>query len=207
MKTRLLVISLFLISSLSFAQLFKKQKTENLIIINTKFGDIFCVLYNQTPKHRDNFLNLAKEHYYDGMTFHRIIKGFMIQGGDPLSKDENKNNDGMGGPGYTIPAEFVDTLTHNVGALAAARMGDQANPKKESNGSQFYIVENPAGTHFLDGNYTVFGKVVKGLEIVSKIADQPKDFRDNPNEAIKMTVRVETLKLKKIKKKYGIELK
>jgi cyclophilin family peptidyl-prolyl cis-trans isomerase len=129
----------------------------------------------------------------------------MIQGGDPNSKDNIKENDGQGGNGYTIPAEFVPELTHVQGALAAARMGDQVNPKKESSGCQFYIVENKTGAHFLDNNYTVFGQVLHGIEVVEKIAEQPKDYRDRPLEDIKMTIRVERLKPKKMLKKYQVK--
>ncbi|HWZ22368.1 MAG TPA: peptidylprolyl isomerase, partial [Cytophagaceae bacterium] len=138
-------------------------------------------------------------------TFHRIIKDFMIQGGDPNSKDSIPGNDGIGGPGYTIPAEFVPTLKHVKGALAAARMGDQVNPKKESSGSQFYIVHNAKGTPFLDGSYTVFGQVVKGLEVVDKISEQPKDMRDRPSKNITMKITAKKMKTKQIIKMYTCE--
>ncbi|MDP4588553.1 MAG: peptidylprolyl isomerase, partial [Flavobacteriales bacterium] len=109
--------------------------------ISTDLGDIIVLLYDQTPKHRDNFIKLAKEGFYDGLLFHRVMNNFMIQGGDPESKTATPGQMlGGGGPGYTIPAEFVDSLIHKKGALAAARQGDQVNPKKESSGSQYYIV-------------------------------------------------------------------
>ena len=127
----------------------------------------------------------------------------MIQGGDPNSKDEDPNNDGAGSPGYTIPAEIIPTHKHVRGAVAAARMGDQVNPMKESSGSQFYIVENHDGTPMLDEAYTVFGQVVDGLDVIDKIAEQPKNQRDRPLTDVKMKVTVESVKKKKIAKKYN----
>ncbi|MCS6823884.1 MAG: peptidylprolyl isomerase [Cytophagaceae bacterium] len=178
------------------------NKTDYVVTIKTDFGEMVILLYDKTPRHKQNFIKLAKEGYYNGTTFHRIIKDFMIQGGDPNSKDDNPNNDGMGGPNYTIPAEFVPSLKHVKGSVAAARMGDAVNPKKESNGSQFYIVHNANGTPMLDGSYTVFGKVVKGLEVIDLIASQPKDARDRPLKDIKMTVTVTEMKVNAIIKKY-----
>lgn len=211
------LLSLFI--NLSYAQKNKKEKKvkENVstksskkddfvFILSTQFGDIELYLYDETPLHKANFIKLVNEKYYDGTTFHRIIPNFMIQGGDINSKDNNPNNDGMGGPGYTIPAEFQDHLKHHKGALAAARMGDNVNPKKESNGSQFYIVQNEHGTPFLDGNYTVFGKVLKGLEVVDKIAEQPRDKRDRPYEDIKMTIKAVPMSKKEINEKYQLNL-
>ena len=115
---------------------------EQLVLIKTKFGDMKVKLYNETPLHRDNFIKLVKEGFYDGLLFHRVIKDFMIQGGDPESKDAPAGKHlGSGGPGYQIPAEIVDGLYHKKGALAAARQGDAANPERKSSGSQFYIVQ------------------------------------------------------------------
>lgn len=182
------------------------KKDDYIFILSTKFGDIEFYLFDETPLHKANFIKLVNEKYYDGTTFHRIIPNFMIQGGDINSKDADPNNDGMGGPGYTIPAEFKDHLKHHKGAIAAARMGDQVNPKKESNGSQFYIVQNDYGTPFLDGNYTVFGKVLKGLEVVDQIAVQPRDYRDRPLEDIKMTIKAIPMSKKEINEKYQLDL-
>ncbi|MES2387993.1 MAG: peptidylprolyl isomerase [Bacteroidota bacterium] len=176
---------------------------DDVVFIDTDFGQIVLVLSNKTPKHKANFIKLAKEGFFDGTTFHRIIDRFMIQGGDPNSKNDNPNDDGGGGPGYTIPAEFNETLTHVAGAVAAARMGDGQNPQKESSGSQFYIVENEEGTHFLDKNYTVFGQVIQGMDVVHKIAEQPKAAADRPLKDIKMKVTVKQMRMKKITKKYG----
>lgn len=154
---------------------------EPKLVIKTTDGTMTVKLYADTPLHRDNFVKLAKKGYYDGILFHRIIKGFMIQGGDPLTKDSTQvAMYGTGGPGYTIPAEILPNHTHKKGALAAARRGDQANPAKESSGSQFYIVQDAEGCKHLDGEYTIFGEVVDGLNVVDKIAAERTDFRDRP---------------------------
>ncbi len=203
---KLLILSLIaLIPFLAFSKepKVKSPKKEYLITITTQFGDIKLILYDETPLHKANMIKLINEGFYNGTTFHRIIDGFMIQGGDPNSKDTDPVNDGMGGPAYTIPAEFNPKFTHNQGAVAAARMGDGGNPLKASNGSQFYIVEGKDGAGFLNGSYTVFGKVIKGIEIVEKIAEQQKDGRDRPYEDIKMAVKVELLRKKKITKLYA----
>ncbi len=181
----------------------RHPKYAYMFVISTQFGDIKGVLFDETPLHHENFIRLANSGFFDSTTFHRIIPNFMIQGGDPNSKDKNPYNDGQGGPGYTIKPEFLPQFKHTRGALAAARMGDEANPNKESNGSQFYIVQNPAGAHDLDGNYTVFGEVFDNLEILDKIANQPKDSMDRPLSEIVMTVRCISMKIKEIEKMYG----
>jgi len=188
-----------------------------LVVLETDFGDMEIELFDSTPQHQDNFLKLVEDGFYDGLLFHRVIDGFMIQGGDPNSKNAKKGAAlGSGGPGYTIPAEFVDNLVHTKGALSAARTN---NPKKESSGSQFYIVhgqpvsesqlamnENKigvryapeqkeaykklGGTPFLDQNYTVFGRVIKGLEVIDKIAKVQKDGRDRPVDDVTMKIRL-----------------
>lgn len=188
--------------------------------IQTEFGNMIVLLHDGTPEHRDNFLKLSEEGFYNDLIFHRVIDGFMIQGGDPASKDAKPGQAlGSGGPGYTIPAEFVDTLRHTKGALAAARRGDSANPQKRSSGSQFYIVQGRevddrslsqiegsnkirysteqrnlykeiGGTPFLDGNYTVFGQIIEGIEVIDKIAKVKTDGRDRPVEDVKMKIRV-----------------
>jgi cyclophilin family peptidyl-prolyl cis-trans isomerase len=179
------------------------SEKEDIVTIHTDFGDIVLLLFNETPKHKANFIKLTKEGAYDSTTFHRVMEGFMIQGGDPNSKDDDINNDGIGGPGYTVPEEFNPNLTHIKGALAAARQPDQVNPEKASSGSQFYIVEPDDGYHPLDGNYTVFGQTISGFDVVSKIAGQPKNGRNRPFEDIKMTVEVKSMTRKKIAKEYG----
>ena len=203
--------SFFFLSSFASAQ---EVKNEQLIKIETSMGDMIIKLYNETPAHRDNMIKLIKEGFYQDQLFHRVIKEFMIQGGDPHSKGAEKGQRlGSGGPGYTVPAEFHKDLIHKKGALAAARKGDSANPQKASNGSQFYLVQGRVlsseeiefleqrgvasfseesaeiyrtlgGTPHLDGSYTIFGEVVKGLEIIDSIANCPADAYDRPIEDV-----------------------
>lgn len=260
------------------------QKKDHVVTIKTKFGDMVAILYDETPKHKANFIKLAQEHFYDSLIFHRVIEGFMIQGGDPESKKAQPGQRlGNGGPGYNVDAEINPKFFHEKGALSAARLSDQVNPTKASSGSQFYIVqgkkfteneikldpqkfnmalqqffqkpENKAyydtigqlyqardakayesyitrlkpvvenqlgikvekevtadmirvyttvgGTPNLDGQYTVFGKVIKGLEVIDKIAAQPKDPADRPTEDVRMMITVEELSKSKIEKLYG----
>lgn len=282
---KILSIAVIFLVFISCSQQDDTSKTDDIAIISTEFGEIAVVLYDETPQHKDNFLKLAREGFYDSTTFHRIIEGFMIQGGDPNSKDDNTMNDGQGGPGYTIEAEFNNDFVHKKGALSAARLGDQQNPEKRSSGSQFYIVQGRpvasieldqmqaqrnelarqdmirkyvqapeqadlleklrgfmqsqmmdsveaniaaieplaterfipstysdeqraayadiGGAPFLDGNYTVFGEVINGLEIIDQIVAQNADERDRPLEDITMTVRVETMDKKDIEAEYG----
>jgi cyclophilin family peptidyl-prolyl cis-trans isomerase len=250
-----------------------QEQKDYVVTIKTSFGNMIAILYDETPKHKANFIKLAQEHYYDSLLFHRVIQGFMIQGGDPASKGAKPGQMlGQGGPGYTIDAEINPKFFHVKGALSAARLGDMQNPTKASSGSQFYVVQgtkvnedqltidkqkfnqamqqflqNPAnksyydtlmtfvqnqdkkgyeeylmkelrplaeaetgiatemvadpekvkayttigGTPHLDGEYTVFGRVIKGLEVIDKIAAQPKDQGDRPFVDIPMTVTVE----------------
>ena len=155
--------------------------------IVTTMGTIRVKLYADTPKHRDNFAKLALEGFYDGILFHRVIEGFMIQGGDPLTKEtEDHSLWGTGGPGYTIPAEIVADHVHKKGALAAARRGDIANPYKESSGSQFYIVHDGNACFHLNGEYSVFGETVDGFDVIDKIASTPVDRRDCPLVPVKI---------------------
>ena len=185
-----------------------------LVELETSAGNMTIMLYDETPLHRDNFIKLAESGFYNGLLFHRVINGFMIQGGDPESREASSAKRlGGGGPGYTIPAEIVDTLVHIKGALAAARTGDSVNPEKASSGSQFYIVHGKpvpssqlegleiqkgikyserdraimtevGGTPFLDKEYTVFGKVVNGLEIIDKIASVRTGTGDRPESDV-----------------------
>ena len=156
---------------------------ETKAVIETKFGEITLVFFSDVaPGHVKNFTDLAKKGLYDGTTFHRVIPGFMIQGGDPNSKDQDKRKHGMGGPGYTIKAEFNDR-PHKRGTLSMARSADP-----DSAGSQFFICVADAA--FLDGQYTAFGEVVSGMEVADKIVSQPKDGNDNPNERIEMKVKI-----------------
>ena len=160
---------------------------EPVFDIITSMGVIKVKLYAKTPLHRENFEKLALNKYYDGVLFHRVIRGFMIQGGDPLSKDPaNKAKFGTGGPDYTVPAEFVPEYKHKKGALAAARRGDAVNPYKESSGSQFYLVQDAAACAQLDGAYTVFGETIEGLDVIDKIAAVQTDNRDCPVQDVKI---------------------
>ena len=160
---------------------------EPVFDIITNMGTMVVKLYSKTPKHRDNFAKLALSGYYNGILFHRVINGFMIQAGDPLSKDESKKAQwGTGGPDYTIPAEFVPEYKHKKGALAAARRGDAANPYKESSGSQFYIVQSPENCAQLDGAYTVFGETIQGIATIDKIAAVETGARDVPVQPVKI---------------------
>ena len=160
---------------------------EPVFDIVTSMGVIKVKLYADTPKHRENFAKLALEKYFDGMLFHRVINGFMIQGGDPLTKDAaNKARFGTGGPDYTVPAEFVPEHRHKKGALAAARRGDAVNPYKESSGSQFYLVQDERNCAQLDGEYTVFGETIEGIDVIDKIAAVETDRRDCPLQDVKI---------------------
>jgi peptidyl-prolyl cis-trans isomerase B (cyclophilin B) len=190
-----------------------KNKTPMVEMV-TNMGTLKIKLYDNTPQHRDNFIKLVEQGFYDSVLFHRIIPSFMIQGGDPDSKGAPVGKMlGMGGPGYTVPAEFVDSNLHVKGALAAARMGDQMNPTKASSGSQFYIVQGQSlsdgmldqiegmkkikytpeqrslykekgGTPFLDRDYTVFGELVEGFDVLDKISAVARDRGDRPNEDV-----------------------
>lgn len=204
--------SLFLTITLIFLLMMEidAQKVTK-VLIHTDLGDIKVALYNDTPKHRDNFIKLVKTGFYNGSIFHRVIKGFMVQGGGAQG--------GLPEMSDRVPAEFVPAHIHKKGALCAARMGDQVNPKKESSGSQFYIVQGtkvPAeqlnqfdqrravkytpeqrtiyttlgGTPFLDGDYTVFGEVIEGLDVIDKIAAVQTGAGDKPVKDLKMTMKV-----------------
>lgn len=232
-KYSLLLFAAFISVSI-FAQqnvkLKKKDRKRNVELITTE-GNIVLQLYDSTPLHRDNFLRLVKSGYYDSILFHRVIRNFMIQAGDPNSKRAPSGQPlGNGGPGYTIPAEFRPTLFHKKGVLAAARQGDNVNPEKKSGASQFYIVQGRTftdqqldsiervrlqgyklpdahrevyktigGTPQLDQNYTVFGEVIKGIDVVDKIASSSTS-RDQDRDRPLQDVRIIKAKLVKRKK-------
>ena len=171
--------------STATATMEKKMIEEPEFDIVTSKGTMRIKLYSLTPKHRDNFVKLVNEKYYDGVRFHRVIEGFMIQTGDPYSRDTAKVDLwGQGGPDYTVPAEFVNQYWHKKGAIAAARKGDLANPKKASSGSQFYIVHDENACLHLDGQYSIFGEVIDGLEVIDRIATVETDYYDRPMEDI-----------------------
>ncbi|MBT33477.1 MAG: peptidylprolyl isomerase [Thalassobius sp.] len=198
----ILTLLLFSINS-SNAFSAKPPKKSYVAKVYTKFGTIHLLLYDETPLHRDNFVKLANEHFYDSTTFHRVLVDFMIQGGDPNSKPDGEGKIGTGGPGYTIDAEIVDNYKHHRGKLAAARQGDRVNPEKKSSGSQFYIVQNKEGAHHLDGGYTIFGTVLKGLNVVDEIAEQEVDGVGRPEDDIRMSITISKIKRKKITKIYN----
>lgn len=281
-KSANFLVFVFILTSL-FCSAQEKGK-DYLIHIKTEYGEMIAILYDDTPKHKANFVKLAREHFYDSLLFHRVIDGFMIQGGDPDSKKAKPGTHlGTGGPGYTIDAEILPQHFHERGAISAARLNDSQNPKRASSGSQFYIVDgkvtpldvlkldeqklNPliqkyfqdpankpvydsviafvrtqdmdgyqrymarirpriekatggnaektltperitayttvGGTPQLDDTYTVFGRIVKGLDVLDKIAAEPKDKADRPLKDIRMTVSVEEKSRKKITKEFG----
>lgn len=281
------ILSFLSLGALILLSQCSQDSSDYVVTIKTNQGDMIAILYDETPKHKANFIKLAKEHYFDSLLFHRVIEGFMIQGGDPDSKKAQPGqNLGMGGPGYTVDAEIIPQYFHEKGALSAARLGDQQNPAKASSGSQFYVVQgriilpedldglridqgklnagfqqimrNPAnqslidslnmlymagdipayqrkvfslvprieketgmkiykevseerikayttigGAPHLDGDYTVFGKVISGLEVIDKIAKLPRDNSDRPLEDVRMIVTVEEMPREKITELYG----
>ncbi|QQL48869.1 peptidylprolyl isomerase [Mucilaginibacter ginkgonis] len=217
---KFILLSFLLLATVSG---FAKAPKNQYVRIKTTYGEVIIRLYNQTPKHRDNFVKLAKQGFYNGTLFHRVIQNFMIQGGDPDSKTAKPGQElGNGDVGYTVPAEFNDSLFHKRGVLAAAR---DDNPAKASSGCQFYITEGkrftdgkldtlentrmkgrkvPAwqrewyksvgGVPHLDQNYTVYGEVVSGIDMVDRIAAVKKDAKDRPLEDVSMTVELLTNK-------------
>jgi cyclophilin family peptidyl-prolyl cis-trans isomerase len=215
-----LSVVIFFISCSSSRTNSSKSMRQARVQIVTDSGTIVVALYNQTHLHRDNFIKLVKKDFYDGLLFHRVIKDFMIQGGDPNSRNAAPGSQlGEGGLKYTIPAEFDTTLFHKKGALAMAREGDEENPKKASSSTQFYIVDGKpftdaemdkmetrfkikipeshrvvyrtiGGAPFLDGNYSVFGEVISGMDVVEKIAALPKDGNDRPLTDLHMKMTV-----------------
>ncbi|MFN8353616.1 MAG: peptidylprolyl isomerase [Spirosomataceae bacterium] len=212
----------------------KKSKKEYLVTLSTNYGDIKLILFDQTPLHKANFLKLVNQKFYDGLLFHRVIENFMIQGGDPSSRNA-KAGERLGNGGSDmerIPAEFVPELFHQKGALAAAR---DNNPEKKSSACQFYIVQGKVwndddfakqlarpgvrppteqqkqiyktlgGSPHLDGGYTVFGQAIAGLAVVDSIAKQPRDQANRPNKDVKMTMKVKKMRKKKITRLYGYQ--
>ena len=223
------ILLITLVSFSTFGQ--KKSKKEEVVTLTTDFGSIRMILFDETPQHKANFLKLAKSGFYEGLLFHRIIENFMIQGGDPNSKNAEPGQKlGSGGGELAkIPFEFTTKHIHTKGALAAAR---DNNPEKASSACQFYIVQGKVfnetdlnavqtrnkmeytpeqrksymtigGTPHLDNNYTVFGTVIQNLSVVDTIAKQPRDAADRPLADVRMKMSVERMKKKKITKLYG----
>lgn len=183
----------FLLASLTIGSCSNAQNNVNgpVVLIKTEFGDIKLVLYNETPKHRDNFLKLAKEGFYDGTLFHRVIKEFMIQGGDPDTRNAQPGQKlGNGGPGYTIDPEFNPKLIHKRGALAAARLGDNINPGKKSSGSQFYIVQ---------------GQVIPPNQVSAFVDDQNKQLAQKMMNQLAMGKRDSLMLFQKNNDKPGFD--
>lgn len=220
-KIYTIFLSLLLIFNSSLIGQVKSGPKGTKVLIETSLGNIIIILYDGTPLHRNNFTKLVKEGFFDNQLFHRVIKNFMIQGGDPNSKNAKRGEMlGLGGPKYTIPAEFNSNFYHKKGALAAARSGDDVNPQKSSSGSQFYIVQGTkfsatqlnnmvtqkehavftsqqikdytsiGGTPHLDGSYTVFGEVITGLDILELIAKSPVDSNNRPLQDIKYKMKI-----------------
>lgn len=208
-KLSLLIVTVMIAATATFAQTTKTPATpkQTKVLIETEYGNMTAVLYNETPLHRDNFIKLVNQGWYNGSIFHRVINNFMIQGG---GKDDKMND-----PGYKVPAEFVGKYFHKKGALAAARQPDQVNPEKASSGSQFYIVQGTVltdaqmnqsgkvisperravyktlgGTPHLDDDYTVFGEVIDGLDVVDKIAAVQTGAGNKPLKDVKMKITV-----------------
>ncbi len=207
------------------AQVLSPEAPASMYEIVTPYGNMRVRLYNDTPVHRENFKKLVTEGFFDGTTFHRVIGNYMVQGGDPYSRDNDPNNDGIGGPGYTLESEFTANHFHKRGALAAARQRDEVNPLRRSNGSQFYIVQgrtystqelteveqyirvqtrnqdfqfspqareaytNIGGAPTLDMQYTVFGELVDGFDVLDRISSVTTDGRDRPRDDIPITIR------------------
>lgn len=226
-RNLLLALAFLTLAHLATGQV-PAQEKRHLVAINTTAGRMVVELYNETPVHRDNFLKLVREQFYDSTLFHRVIPGFMVQGGDPDSRTAADGAPlGEGGPGHTLPPEITPALIHRKGALAAARLGDDVNPDKRSSGSQFYIVqgrtwqaadlarlqarlnstrpdslaqqynpdqvltyEHSGGAPHLDGGYTVFGQLLEGMDVLDRIAEQPRDNRDRPLADVRMWMRV-----------------
>lgn len=233
-KSLIVILSLFAVASLSAQKdsTLKKKDRKRDVLMHTSMGDMVIRLYDSTPLHRDNFLKLVKIGYYDSILFHRVIKDFMIQAGDPKSKTAGPGIPlGNGGPGYTIPAEFRKTLFHKKGVIAAARTGDNINPQKASSGSQFYIVQGKVftdggldtlemfrlngrklpvehrnvyktigGTPHLDENYTVFGEVIKGMDVIDKIAAVKTSSGRDRDRPVENVVIINTKLIKRKKK-------
>lgn len=223
-KKNLFILLFIFLVPYAYSQVFdnqvKKGRKNYYVMISTNYGDMVVKLYNETPNHRDNFVKLVREGFYDSLLFHRVIQDFMIQGGDKNSKHASKGQPlGDGSLNYTVPAEFVDTLIHKKGALAAARQGDMVNPTKASSSCQFYIVQGQVwdketldryakarrvtlsqqqietytsvgGTPHLDGEYTVFGEVVSGMDVIDKIAAVARDGMDRPVDDVRFSAKV-----------------
>lgn len=185
----------------------QETPTEDIVELSTNYGKMYLWLYKETPLHRKNFFALLDSGIIEGTEFHRVIKNFVIQGGDPLSRDSIRTNDGTGGPSFTVPAEIDSTrFKHKYGAIGAARKADGVNPLRASSGSQFYIVVNKSGQKSLDGAYTVFGEVIKGMEAADSISNVPKNGSDLPNQRIPMNFKILKKTKAEIESEFGFKV-
>ena len=179
------VILIIVVAGSSVVLLTQPNSGEEYAVIETKYGKMVVKFFSENaPGHVQNFKNLTKQGFYNETTFHRVIPGFMIQGGDPNSKDNDRANDGIGGPGYSIPAEFND-ISHKRGIVSMARSQDP-----DSAGSQFFIVVKSYPS--LDHQYTVFGEVIEGMDVADKIVAEPRDALDNPLTKVEMKIIITT---------------
>ena len=209
MKTLKFVTEIFIVLTILMVSCDKKENEEEtppeptkyeVVKVNTDFGDFMIWLYDTTSLHKENFLTLTGQGFYDNLIYHRIIFDFVIQGGDP-------DGTGSGGPGYNIPAEIVDGLNHVYGAVGAARLPDTLNPDRESNGSQYYIVCDPDGRPGLDGDYTVFGIVFTGMEAVFEISEVAVDTNDRPvNDVYMKKLTVEAYTEQELKDDFDFDI-
>ncbi len=188
----------------AMAQKNATPKTDYLVSIHTEYGKIYLILFDDAPVHKQNFLKHTKARAYDSTTFHFVLENFMILGGDLNTKPQGDSTRiGLGAPAAQLPAEISKTRKHHRGSLGAARQKDEINPEKKSSGSHFYIVQNTEGAPHLDGQYTLFGEVIYGMEVVDKIASVEVDDRGSPVEPVYVRIRAEEMKRKKITKLFG----
>jgi len=185
-----------------------QETLEKVIKLTTEHGEMHIWLFKGTPLHRENFLKLTEEGFYNDTEFHRLVDNFVIQGGDPNSKNADRGDDGQGGPGYTIPAEIdISKYKHVYGSLAAARLGDRTNPERASSGSQFYIAMDQSKTAQLDGAYTVYGQVIDGMATAEAIAQEPHNTTTGlPNKRIPMQVSVVEMSKSTIKSRFNYDI-
>jgi len=205
LKKAILIISLFSFFSGAYCQ-DKKDDIDYLVTINTEYGKIKLILFDDTPLHKENFLKLSEAGIYNHIIFHRVINHFMIQTGDYTSRNQPIDYDPrvIQSP---IKAEILPRYLHVHGAIGTARRGDNVNPEKKSNPTQFYIVQNRKGAHHLDGKYTVFGQVMSGFEVVDSIASQPTSQNDRPMKNMRITVDIDQVSRSDIEKFYNFTYK
>jgi len=196
---------LFIISTLSLNSQEKIPDSEHdyLVTLETAYGNMMLLLFDETPRHKENFIKLAKAGVFDGNTFHRVIENFMIQSGDPSTSNKTRTWENDIIPPH-VPAEIDTTFSHKRGSVGAARYGGERNPEKNSSPTQFYIVQHDRAAPHLDGEYTIFGQVMSGLEVIDSIAGKPTDDRDRPLEDVRIkNAEVEEVKREDVEKFYN----